>query len=486
MPTLTGQSDVDETTNMTGVLTGEPQTNAAAQPGDRPVFDADGNEIDLQGHINTLLDTIQSTGMDRAARLQDLFMQYGADVDPGALTEGEKQALETIRGDIARTADRDREQAVAILTHRGLGRSTDIAERFGHFAEKKLIGMAQAEAGFVTNVMAQKREQQTNLFSLAAGLQSQITSGNLEYARTLLDAYNASANVSLGRDQLELQRDIFEENASLNRDKFTEDQLQNMRDAGFTDRQIKVAEQGLAFESEMRQREFTASNDLAQKNFGLQQKVQLGQLDLAQQAQTLAELKNNHDMILETRAQQLAEKVQLTTLDIETDKFELYARQLEREYGLDVNRFELARFIETGRLSAEILNSQRAYDLQDEKQKNEFFISKTSLALQEKLGWRELDIKYALGRAQISVEEEANRITDWANRQNIKLERDRLNAQIKQERDRRRGGLLGGLLGAAVKLGIGLLNPTAGLASLFLETIQGASRNEGGLGSGYE
>lgn len=419
---------------------------------------------DFNAKVEDLLSQIQTSGFDRAVRLQKMFLDQGMSINPDVLTPGEQQSLNAITTSLTEASDQQRNAAAEILTQRGMGRSSDIAAQFGQFNKSLLNQLGLSTAEFKKTATEQKLAQKSQYMDLSAKIQSALMSGQSDVVRSLLDAQSAAENRNLSEGQLQLQRDIFTQNTALSIATFTEEQRKSMRAEGFTEKQIDLAEARQTFESEQRMREFTASTDLANKNYDLQRQVQLGQLDIAG-------IRNNHDMALGDRAQQLAEEAQVHTAALDDAKFQAYARQLEQEYGLNVNRFELAKFIETGRLSNEIVNSQRALDLTDEKQRNDFLLGQGSLDLQQKLGWRELDIKYALGMADISVREESNRIIDWANRARIQLDTRELDFKIQQERSKRRGGLLGAILKGVVSIGAAVLS---GGATAIISGVLGA------------
>lgn len=467
-PSLTGDA---------GTLpTGSP--NPLAPPGQQgpqsltapaPTPPAPTDDLDITPDVDELMRNIQQTGFNRAVQLQEMFMKRGLEIDPNVLTPQEQESLNAIIAKVTNTVGEQRDRAVEILSNRGLGRSTNIAEAYGRFTREMLQGISDVTVPFVTQATQAKRDEQQHYFDLSTKIQDMLVSGQLDYAKTLISAWDSAASRDLSREQMQMQRDMFNQNLLFDRDKFTEEQKQNMIKNGFTQLQIDNAEKQLAFEREMRVAEFTATTDLARRNQDLQEQVQLGRLSLDQ-------VKNNFDMDLQTRAFELKKELDINAAVLERDKFEAYALNLEREYGLNINRFELAKFIETGRLSNDILNSQRALDLQEERQANEFYISKEKLQLERELGMSDLEIRFALGKAQISVQEEANAIQRLAVKYNYEIERGKLELEIKKfraQQSARKGGLFGKILGGIVKIGAGFLagGPAGAAAAILGQTV---------------
>ncbi len=480
-----GQSSGISPSTLTGQSGAEPSSDAFVP---NTVSQADTGP-DFGKMVEDLLGSIQQGGFDRSVALQQQFMEKGLSIDPNVLTESENTQLQAIKDSLSRTSDRDRERAISVLTARGMGRSSNIRETFEEFSEILLLGQAQAGVGFRQASADRKTRSREHFLNLATQLEDTIARGRTDQARLILDAYNMAAQRELDRelstDQIQLEREFFDENMMFQRTKFTEEQRENLRRAGYTDREITISEQRLAFETEIRWAELQANTDIASRNLDQQFKIQYElakelenarqaladrsltleefnsqwQQRMAERGISLDELKNNQDQTFRQRAQAWKVQMDISAFDLETDKFEAYAKNLEREFGLNVNRYELAKFIETGNLDLNVLNSQRSYDLNVTAQRQEWLISKARLELQERLGIGDQEIRYALGMGQLSIQREANAIQKWATQLGITLEYDKLEAQVKMERDKAKGGLFGSILKSAVSLGIMAFSP---------------------------
>jgi len=459
-----------------------------------------------------------------------------------AILDAGRQSAEMAAGQGRRTAEKE-------ASAMGLRDSTYVVARYQGETDKLTQQLLDNESRVRVAAAGRGAAERQAAFDRVNGFRDAIANKNVALANALLGAYTADKNAQLDEKKLAQQQQIIDANVSLDRDKFSADEVQRMRAAGFTQQQIDNAQQQLLWSRAFQQTQQSADIDLGNKNYELQAKALNGQLTMAERQQALSELKNNQDQTLaeaiqawkqkmdaagiaadqrnydgalrqfemqfgldlnkfaldaelrrgslalqtltadrenalQTRAAELADLNGLRGYTIDETKLALTKTQLEQEFKIQISDQELRRQIAngqlgiaTGQLNLDILNSQRKYDLDVTAQKNDWLKSQAALALQEKLGMADIELRQVLGEGQLSVEREAQLLQKFMFEQGLSWEKEKFQKQIDEARRKAKGSFFGKLLKGLVGAGLsvaGALTGNPALVAAGINTIAGA------------
>lgn len=207
---------------------------------------------------------------------------------------------------------------------------------------------------------------------------------------------------------------------------------------------------------------------LETRSLEIQENLGLGRLDLDK---TLGMDRNQ----LEREAQELQRELGLSDIALrkmlgmgdlelrhemvrlEKEKFDALQVRLEREFGLDLNRFALEETIRTGQLDLAIFATQEKFDLAREDQRIKWFETTESLRIQELLGMEKLELERYLGGEEISLEREKQALEKWMFSEGMAWDKHRFDIQLREARKKRKGGCIKSIIKTAVSVGAAIL-----------------------------
>jgi len=199
-----------------------------------------------------------------------------------------------------------------------------------------------------------------------------------------------------------------------------------------------------------------ANIDLMQKNYDLQNKTLDATISYQDRMAAIAEIKNNADISLNDRTFELTKEFGLSDREFDREKFDAMTAQLEREFGLQLNKFALEKTIRTGELDLNILNSERRYDLDVEEQRQKWLATEAARQTQELLGMTELEIRQSLGEGQLSIQREQQILEKYMFDAGLSWEKSKFKQQLEAARKKAKGGLLGRIIKTVAGVGMGV------------------------------
>lgn len=340
------------------------------------------------------------------------------------------------------------------------------------------------------------REQREKGIQNAAAFARAIETRNAQLAMALVEAHQADLNfmleserLDLEGERLEIDRALIQENINLARDKFTETQRTNLKKEGWTDEQLDQQEEQMVWERAFREMQQTADFGLSQRNQTLQERIAGDNLTIEMRRATqddrriaLEELKNKFGMSLEQatfeymKEMGLAESVlerdrfylderrfgsdvefRNAQLEMEREKFDALEARLEREFGMEINRFALEEAIRTGQLDLNIVNSQRKYDLDVKEQQERWLASAEARQLEEMLGLSTIEMNLLIAEGKIDAETERRALERWMFQEGLDWDKKRFDIQLAAARKKKKGGCLKKMVGAVVGAGVGFI-----------------------------
>lgn len=140
---------------------------------------------------------------------------------------------------------------------------------------------------------------------------------------------------------------------------------------------------------------------------------------IATSGQNLEALKNAQDVSFRDRAQQLKEMETGAAIDL-----------MEREFGLKIDELEWKKFIETGELNAKIFDIEGTQRLQEIKIVNDYWLAKSDLELQERLGLSKLDLDRWMAGEQVDLDKASIAITRMFKEMELEIEEAKIRAAL--------------------------------------------------------
>jgi len=345
-----------------------------------------------------LMKTLRKEGT--TSNIEGMLEKYygGQLARSGEMTPDEQLELDKMKADAQRVGGQLAEGAKADTAMSGLrGGGKQLNTAIGSIAARVSDSLFRTELEYKNVKSKEKRDEIARSAEQANSFLNAIRANDTALTKTILDTRAEDLNRELSSDEMTVKYGIMGENLQLLRDTFTEDQRQSLKKEGFTDREITAMEQELVWRTAQQAMEFAADHNLAVRNTDIVERGTIGQLEIDQ-------IKNASNIDIATRGQQLAEQLGIWQAGATRDDQERAWKQMQLEYGLNLNRFAFDTWMETGKFTQDVLNSERAYDLQVADQRDEWLKSDASLRLQEKLGISELALKNAISGKQIELE----------------------------------------------------------------------------------
>ena len=425
-------------------------------------------------------------GESAVAGALEAYLSTTLGKDPNQLTVAEEAELEAITEratsiykEIQSMGEADKATAGFA---KGGGAFQTMTQRI---SEKAAEGIALTEKGYRVEKSAQKRGEISQAAAQSVQYVNAIRSGNMEQAKIILDARATDLNRNLSADEMSVKYGIMEENLELLRDTFTEDQRQSLVKEGYSEREISAMEQELQWRTAFETMRYAADHNLAVHNSNIKNRVMAGELEISQ-------IVNTNNVAINERAQQLAETMGIWQAGASRDQSERLWKQMQLEYGLNLNKFAFDKWMETGQFSMDVLNADRAYNLDVSSQRDEWLTSQASLLVQERLGMTELQLRNVISGRTIDLERdkmwtmrlleemgfEHERAENAADRA---LERWKMDKKAEIEKAKKGslfGRLLGTIVGAGIRVGAAYL--TGGMSEVAAAAAAGSGANPGG------
>ncbi len=453
-------------------------------------------DVELDQRLRSLLLGQETNPVAQALNklIQQSAQSGGAVVDEdfSKYTKAEQAHVDAMRADISRQSAETMKMAAADMAASGRRGSRGAERMQENLALQLAERLAKFETGFAVEREGQKRQfavekarlSQSNLSNLvnANAVMTQLAqTDKWETVKQLIDLQAGNMDRDLRKTEVDAKYTIMEENVQILRDQFTEDQRQSLVKEGFSERQITAMEQELKWRTAFEMSKFAADHNLAVRNTDIAEKVQNRELDIT-------ELKNKNDVHFQTRAQELAEFVGVRQQMTAEEKMDYMWKTLQAEYGINLNKLELARWQATGQMSLNVLNADRAYNLDVAKQRDAWMQSQAGLALEERLRVLGYELEEILQGKQLDEDRDrwlSQQVLeyygyDWKANQNAldrAFEKWKVEEAARQQAKQRKGSFLGGLLKTVVGAGarIGLAAITGGTSEIVGAGIAAAS-----------
>lgn len=410
----------------------------------------------------------------------------------------------------ANTRDAQNTNALAAAGLRGGG---TMVKRYAESTNKLANDILQSSIAVKTRALERNAERRAMASQEAARFASAIRNKNAALATALLQAHQADLDSQLSKEQMELQKQMFQENLQFNRDQFTEEQRARLVKEGFDERQISMAEEQQMWERAFRERQQMADEKLADKNWQLQNKIADASISAEEKRLALTEIKNNADINLQDRIQQLAEQfglmdrefaqnqflwskevedremlikeglseseinARLEAQKLDREKFNAMTKQIENEFGLSLNQFELDKFLKTKQLDFTIAEADRRFDLDKASDAARWRETEQARLLQEKLGMSEIEMKKIIAGEEIEFNREVALMEKWMFEQGLAFEKQKYADALKAAKAKKKGGLFGKIIKTIAGVGMGIAGAATGNPALI---AAGASTAFGG------
>lgn len=431
--------------------------------------------LDLGAEIQRLLGQFSGPGVTNED-IQRILQGQLTNITEGLTAQGVPQEYQDVIESEAERFEKIRQEQVKrderFLRGRNLQgagrRSSRVLDVHANRLEE-MLGRIQTTSRDLTIAGLQATERQrSQAHNLGTAFVDAIQSGNVAMAEALIRAREVDLQADMTQQQFSLQKEIAQHNMLLERDTFTEDQRRAMVDEGFTEEQINQAEEQGVWYRAFQERQQTASEGLAQQNIALQYDLLASEERGEAAALDLEKIKSYADISLNDRMFDLQSELQLDQARLGwaqfneekgrwKTEFDAMEQKLEREFGLEVNRFALEEYIRTGQLDLAILDTQQRFDLAKEEQARAWFATRESLDIQRTLGMGELELKGIIAGEEISLAREGQALERWMFEQGLAWDRERFNIQLQEARKKKKGSCLKSTLGAVVGAGVGFV-----------------------------
>ena len=412
--------------------------------------------------------------------------------DPDKLSATQEQYLSQMNKNIAAATAKYLDYAASEFKLKGTYPGSQVVDFSARTAAKMAGDMMAMELKYRGDIGQENRALLDSARGQAASFATALMNGDQNKMSTILSASRDSLDRRLNEKQLQATYDIQRENAMLGRDKFTEEQRQALRSEGFKEYEIALAEQQQGWVQAYEEFKYVADHNLAVRNTDIVERVQMGELDLN-------EIKNKFNMGFSERVQEFTEELGLRDAAYKEEELDYMWDRMQKEFGLNLNKFALEKWATTGQFSLDVLNSQRSFDLSVAAEENSWLKSMAGLQLQEVLGMSELELKDILHGQDIGMQEDI-RLTEVAlklmgfdfqseeNRAERELLRWQIEKKYEEEGNARKSSFFSQIVKSAVGAGVGFVTggglPGAamGLANSFGMSMPSGST--GGSGAG--
>lgn len=434
-------------------------------------------------------------GDDSTSKLEGMSQKYLEEQLGGASGFGanDQRILDETRKSLSDAAAVEARRKEVALSGMGLRKSDQLGTAHEEVTGNLLRNLREAEITIRTNAANRGEAAKMAAFDRAQMFAAAVKSNRADVASLLLQAQQNDVQNELTKSQWEFTKEMEREAMSLNRDKFSEEQRENLRRHGLSEKQIEMTEKNLLWEQAWKTKQQAADIDLAYKNLDQVERIQGRQLSLEEFRIESANILNNRGQDLAERTFEFTREIGLDTqaitrlrmemerdlanattatqreqirlqydiesqkIGIDKDKLAQTAKQIELEYGLRVNQLALERTIRTGELDLNILNSQRQYDLSKADQQEKWLATEAARDLQERLGMRELDLKEALGNKELDLRSDAMYLEKWMFEAGLNWDKEKFRIQLQEARRKKKGGIFGKIVKTLVGAGVGFL-----------------------------